>query len=183
MNEQDLTLERKREKSLAVMACITKVFQQDYQQAMANVEKTEQQLLDHQKKTKCKGIFGFVLNLILKFFVNSDMPVYLPEKGDYSDVQRMIEQGKCETKRGYAELFSLLDRITKKMESSDEAVEKGYAVLKSVADLEQNIAQALMQISSDMAISLTALNRKFIDLLKQDAGDLAKLRECVRAEI
>lgn len=185
MSEMVLTLEQKREKCLAVLEALNKTFHEDHQQALKNADASAAQLLEHlNKKQKRTGIIGFLIQLAVKIFVWNDAPVYLPEKGGNEDeVQQMIDRGKQETNRAYAEIYILLDKMAQKVKTADKDVEGCYNHLKSAADGRRGVSVTLEDICNEQKVFLTASNRQFLDSLRRDAGDLAKLQKIVHSEM
>lgn len=188
MSEVELTLEQKRERALAALEAIIKTFQADQKQALKKLDNggtTAEALRDHyQRKQKTTGIIGSLIQVGLKIFVSSDMPVSLPEKGgSESAVQQTIERYRRTTNEGYEDMYALLNKMKQKVEWWDRTAENCYARLKAAADDQQNIVLTITDICNDMKLSISLKNNEFLDSLRKDPADMSKLQAVVRGAI
>ena len=178
MSNVELKLEQKKEMCLTTLAKIKAVFEQDYQQALANLESQVKKVAP--QKTG-RNWLGFILSILLKIFIWEDAPVYLPEKREGMNADELLSKCKGETDHAYSAIFKLLDAIAGKVQKSEVFTDICYKELEAVTGCEVTIVKAIRNMSDKMCLVVTMDAEKFLDSLGKDTADQVALRTLVRS--
>lgn len=191
MAENEISLQQKKERTLAAMACIRSVLEREKKTALINAEKSQQQMKEMYQDEKRKSWLGFGLKLILNFlamvFLKADHH-FLDFGKDSPDekMKHMSENFVSMVSNSYADVFSLLESIIAQVNRSDASAEVCYGHMADVAINKQNAANAIISVAGDFGIFLRSNVREFMSSMRNETQVLKEIRqgvcECIYPE-